>query len=114
MDFEWLNESPPSDWTQDGHKLMKQVFPLSVFKKKSAIVDDPSDTWKSKLDRWGNAQPRKYRHFASPPVERTPMVIIVCNKPDPRQAAPATSAVHNKRAHNKPAKARPRPVRRLR
>ena len=81
MDFEWLNESPPSDWAQDGHKLMKQVFPLSVFKKKSAIVDDPSDTWKSKLDRWGNAQPRKYRHFASPPVERTPMVIIVCNKP---------------------------------
>ena len=81
MDFEWLNESPPSDWTQDGHKLMKQTFPLSVFKKKSAIVDDPTDSWKSKLDRWGNAQPRKYRHFASPPVERTPMVIIVCNKP---------------------------------
>ena len=60
-----------------GSDPVRSIF----FKKKSAIVDDPSDTWKSKLDRWGNAQPRKYRHFASPPVERTPMVIIVCNKP---------------------------------
>lgn len=81
MNFEWLNESPLSDWIQDGNKLMRQTIPLAVFKKKSAIVDDPNDSWKSTLDRWGNAQPRKYRHFSPPPVDRAQSIMIVCNKP---------------------------------
>lgn len=80
MNFEWLNETPASDWTQDGNKLMRQTFPLAVFKKKSAIVDDPTDSWKSILDRWGNAQPRKYRHFSVPPFDRAPTIMIVHNK----------------------------------
>lgn len=81
MNFEWLNESPVSEWIPDGHKLMRQVFALDVFKQKSDIADDQGDAWKSNLDRWGNSQPRKYRHFANPPAERTRRIIIVCNKP---------------------------------
>ncbi len=80
MNFEWLNETPASDWTQEGTKLMRQTFPLALFKKKSAIVDDPTDSWKSNLDRWGNAQPQKYRHFSTPPIDRAPTIMIVRNR----------------------------------
>ena len=80
MNFQWLNETPTSEWAQDGNKLLRLTFPLSVFKKKSGIVDDPTDSWKSNLDRWGSAQPRKYRHFATPPVDGAPTILIVHNK----------------------------------
>jgi hypothetical protein len=80
MNFEWLNEMPASGWTQDGNKLMRQVFPLAAFKKKSAVVDDPGDSWKSALDKWGNAQPQKYRHFSPPQNDRAPTILLVRNK----------------------------------
>jgi hypothetical protein len=78
MNFDWLNETPASGWTPYGN-LMRQIFPLAVFKKKSAIVDDPTDSWMSIFDRWGSAHPRRYRHFSTPPVDRAPTIMIVHN-----------------------------------
>jgi hypothetical protein len=78
MNFDWLNETPVADWTQFGN-LLRQTFPLAQFKKKSAIVDDPGDSWKTTFDRWGSAQPRRYRHFSPPPVDRTATIMIVQN-----------------------------------
>ena len=80
MKLEWLNERPAADWTPYG-TLLRQTFPLTLFKKNSEIVDDPTESWKSTFDRWGNAQPRKYRHFATPPVNRAATILIVQNAP---------------------------------
>ena len=80
MNFDWLCQTPSSDWTPFG-TLLRQTLPLAEFKKKSEIVDDPDDTWKTKFDRWGNAQPTKFRHFSPPPVNNKPAILIVQNAP---------------------------------
>jgi hypothetical protein len=80
VNFAWLNETPASEWTPDGAKLLRQVFSLAWFKKKSEIDDDPKDAWKVLFDRWGNTQPRRYRHFAPAIVDGAPTIMIVANR----------------------------------
>jgi hypothetical protein len=80
MTFEWLNETPAEDWTVFG-KLLRQTFRLTLFKKNSSIADDPTESWKSIFDRWGNAQPCRYRHFSTPSVKGVATIMIVQNAP---------------------------------